>query len=290
MSQNQLEQSKSVLTKLQPQNIEAEESILSSMLLDSDSLYDISEYLTADDFYKISHQKIFRAAIELYNQGEPVDLVSLANKLQENNNLERIGGATFLAQLVDTIPMAVNTEYHAKIIKGKSSLRRLIKKSTQIVEQCYNNSGNVEEIINFAEKSITQISEKIIRDTYTTINTLVHDNITTIEDRQASKKQFTGIPTGYNKLDAMLSGLQNSDLIIIAARPSMGKTAFALNIARNIAVEENIPVAVFSLEMSKEQLSMRLLTSEAMVSSTRIKGEGYLDDDDWRKINDPPIE
>jgi len=270
--------------KLQPQNIEAEESILSALLLDKDALLDVIEILEPEDFYKSSHQMIYRVITDLFADNEPVDLVTVANKLKDAGELDALGGPSFLARLVDTIPVTVNAGYHAKIIQDKASLRKLISKSSEIIHMCYENQGNVSEVLDMAESSIFEIADMKHSSAFTTIDRLIDKNIDTLEERQHQDGELTGISTGYKYLDKLTSGLQNSDLIILAARPSMGKTAFALNIARNVAINSNVPVAIFSLEMSKEQLSMRLLTSEARVDSSRLKS-GYISQDDWERVN-----
>ncbi|MCP3924826.1 MAG: replicative DNA helicase [Desulfobacterales bacterium] len=284
-NQNQVN-SDPYLNKLPPQNIDAEESIISAILLDRNALIEIVDLLEPEDFYKKAHQEIFKAAVKLFSDNEPVDLVTLANKMKESGKLEEVGGATFLAQIVDTVPMAVNASHYAKIVKDKAILRVLIEKSSHITEKCFDDRGDVDEIIDFAETSIFKVSEKKTVKAFTTIKKLVNENFNTLEERQNNDSQFTGVPTGFSKLDEITSGLQPSDLIILAARPSMGKTAFALNIARNVAVDANVPVAVFSLEMANDQLSMRLLTSEARVNSARLKGEGFLNPDDWNRLTD----
>lgn len=269
--------------KLPPQNIDAEESILSAILINNDVLLDIVEVLSPEHFYKTAHQKIYEAISDLFAKSEPVDLITLANKLNETGQLDEVGGATYLSRLIDTIPLAVNPLYYSKLVRDKASLRKLISSATTIVKRCYEDRGDVDDIIDFAERTIFEISEDKVQQGFTNIKHLIDENIDSLEERQGNDSQFTGIPTSYTKLDDMTSGLQNSDLIILAARPSMGKTAFALNIARNIAVNANVPVAIFSLEMSKDQLSMRLLTSEARVDSHRLKS-GFLNNEDWSNL------
>lgn len=273
------------LDHLPPQNIEAEESILSAILIDNHTLLDVLEILAPDDFYKTVHQKIFSAMTELFNRNEPVDLVTLSNFLQEQNQLEQIGGASYLARLVDTVPLAVNARHYAKIVHGKSSLRRLIEKANVIARRCFEDRGEVDEIIDFAEVSVFEISENKGHQSYFPLSKMIEDNIDALEERQGNKSLITGVPTGFTFFDHKTSGLQNSDLIILAARPGMGKTAFALNIARNAALGSDIPVAIFSLEMSKEQLSMRMLSSEARLDSIRLRG-GFISQDDWLQITE----
>ena len=269
---------------LPPQNLEAEESILSAILLDNSSLVDVLDILRADDFYRSAHQTIFSAVIDLFSKNEPIDLITLSNILRKQKKLDEIGGATYLAKLVDTVPLAVNAQHYARIVHEKAYLRRLIEKANEITKRCFEDSEDVDEVIDFAERSIFEISGDKIGPSFHSISQIVEKSIDTLEKRQRNKSLVTGVPTGFKKLDTDTSGLQKSDLIIIAARPGMGKTAFALNIARNAAIESNIPVSVFSLEMSKEQLAMRLLSSEAKVNSTRIRG-GFLNQDDWHQIN-----
>jgi replicative DNA helicase len=257
--------------KLPPHHMEAEESVLCAILLDNDTLTDVAAILTVKDFYKPSHQIIYEAMVELFNKSEPVDLVTLVNHLKTKGKLEEIGGAAYLARLTDTVPVTLNAEYHGKIIHDKASLRRLIEKASEIIHRCYAEQGDASETIDFAQTAIFNVADNKLKPTFSHLSELVIKNINTLEERQNNNSEYSGIPTGFKQFDTLTSGLQNSDLIILAARPSMGKTAFALNIARNVAINENKLVAVFSLEMAKEQLSMRLLTSEARVNSDRLK-------------------
>ena len=261
----------SALYNLPPQNIEAEESIISAILIDNNTLLDIIEILAPQDFYRTAHQKIYAAIIDLFDRAEPVDLVTLANKLKEKGQLEEIGSASYLAKLVDTVPLAVNAQYYAKIVHDKASLRRLIEKANAIAKRCFEERGNADEVIDFAEAAVFEISEKKARQSFYPLSKIILGNIETLEENQGNRSLVTGVPTGFSHLDNLTSGLQPSDLIILAARPSMGKTALALNIARNAAIDANIPVAIFSLEMSKEQLSLRMLCSEARIDSSRLR-------------------
>ena len=268
-----------------PQNIEAEASIISAILIDNDALLDVIETLGPEDFYRTAHQKIYAAITDLFDKAEPVDLVTLANKLKEKGELEAVGGASYLARLVDTVPLAVNAPHYAKIIHDKASLRRLIEKANAIIKRCFEERGEAEDAIDYAESAVFEISEKKARQSFYPISKIILGNIETLEENQGNRSLVTGVPTGFTQLDNMTSGLQNSDLIILAARPSMGKTALALNIARNAAVDANIPVAVFSLEMSKEQLSLRMLCSEARIDSSRLRG-GFFSMEDWHRLTD----
>ena len=273
------------LYHLPPQSLEAEESILSAILVDNDTLLEVLEILSPEDFYRSAHQKIFSAISELFLRNEPVDLVTLTNILREHDRLEEIGGAAYLANLVDTVPLAVNAQYYAKIVYDKACLRRLIEKTNSIAKRCFEDRGDVDNVIDFAESSIFEISENKIRPAFYPIGKIIESNIDVLEERQGNRALVTGVATGFTKLDELTAGLQKSDLVILAGRPGMGKTALALNIAKNAAVDANIPVAIFSLEMSKEQLSFRMLSSEARIDSSRLR-RGFISQDDWIKITD----
>ncbi|MFQ5484398.1 MAG: replicative DNA helicase [Desulfobacterales bacterium] len=273
------------LYHLPPQNIEAEESILSSILIDNSTLLDVVEILSPEDFYRSSHQNIFAGIIELFSKNEPADLVTLTNLLRAKNQLEEIGGAAYLAQIIDTTPLAVNAPHYARIVHDKASLRRLIEKANAISNRCFKDQGDVDEIIDFAESAVFEVAQKKDRQSFYSLSKIIEENIDTLEERQGNKALLTGVPTGFTLFDNLTSGLQKSDLIIIAARPSMGKTALALNIARNIAIDSDTPTAIFSLEMSKEQLSMRLLCAEARIDSSRLRS-GFFSRDDWVSLTD----
>jgi replicative DNA helicase len=271
--------------RLPPQDIDAEASILSAILIDNESLFDVVEILQPDDFYRGAHQKIYSAITGLFTRNDPIDLVTLANILKERKHLEGVGGATYLAQLVNEIPLAVNPAHHAKIVHEKARLRRLIHKANEITIRCFEDEGEVEEVIDFAENAVFEISENKIKPSFHPISSIIDVNIDELEERQANKALHTGVPTGFSRLDTLTSGLQKSDLIILAARPAMGKTAFALNLARNAAVDAGIPTAVFSLEMAKEQLSMRMLCSESRVDASKIRN-AFFGQEDWQRITE----
>jgi len=273
-----------LLQKLPPQSIEAEESILSTILLDNSTLLDVLEILTAEQFYRTAHQKIFACIEALFKKSEPVDLITLINAMRESNQLEEIGGAAYLARLVDTIPSAVNVAHYARIVREKATLRLLIAKSAEITQHCYE-AGDFDQVLDHAERSVFEISENKHRAAFHPISKIIEANIDALEERQGNRALVTGIATGYTRLDTMTSGLQNADLIILAARPSMGKTALALNLARNAAMDAGVAVAVFSLEMSKEQLSMRMLCAEARVDASRLRS-GFLNPEDWNRITE----
>ena len=243
------------LAHVLPQALEAEERLLCALMLDNSLLFDVLEILHPENFYRPAHQKIFDAIVDLFEKSEPVDLITLTQALQEKGHLEKTGGASYLSQLMETVPAAANARQYAKIIHDKASLRRLIQQANAITQRCYEDMGGVDEIIDFAESAIFEISESKSRQAFSPISKIILHNIDTLEERQGKRALITGVPSGFTRLDSLTAGFQNSDLIILAARPSMGKTALALNIARHAAVEQNVPVAIFSLEMSKEQLS-----------------------------------
>jgi replicative DNA helicase len=269
--------------KLPPQHIEAEQSILGGILIENDTINRVTEILDADDFYRDAHRKIFNALINLSERDEPADLITLTNELRKIDQLDSIGGASYLASLIDSVPTAANIEYYAKIVKEKAILRKLIQTSTEIVTQSYEDRGDVEGFLDEAERAIFEISEKRVRPSFYSIREIVKDSFTTIERLFKKKELVTGVPSGFKELDRMTAGFQPSDLIIIAGRPSMGKTAFCLDVAEYAAIDNKIPVAIFSLEMSKEQLVIRMLCSQAHVEGTRLR-TGYLNESDWPKL------
>ena len=273
------------VTTLPPQNIDAEESIISAILLDNYTLLNILDILSPEDFYRTAHQKIFRTITEMSHRNEPIDLVTLANALKNSNQLDDIGGAVYLAKLMDTAPIPANAVEYAKIIRDNASLRRMIKAASDISNRCFDTTAGVDNVLDFAESVIFEIADSKSRRSYYPISEAIDANIDALVERRGNKSLISGIPTGFKRLDNLTSGLQGSDFIILAARPGMGKTAFSLNLARNVAVEAEVPVLFFSLEMSKEQLSMRLLCSEARIDSSSVRS-GFFSDDDWNKLTD----
>jgi replicative DNA helicase len=269
--------------KVPPQNLEAEQSVLGGILLENEAISKVLETLLPDDFYRESHRKIFNSMIELFEKNEPIDLITLTNQLKSMGHLDGVGGSAYLSSLVDSIPTAANITYYARIVKEKSVLRRLITTATEIVTRGYGDEDDVWDLLDEAEKSIFQIGESQIRPSFFKMKSILQESFKTIEKLYESKEIVTGVPSGFNDIDKLTSGFQASDLIIIAGRPSMGKTAFCLNIAQHVSVEKNIPVAFFSLEMSKEQLVMRMLCSEAQVDAHRVRG-GFLGETDWPKL------
>ncbi len=269
--------------KVPPQNAEAEQSILGGILLDNQALNNVLEVLVANDFYSESHRRIFTAIIELSDKNEPTDLITLTNILKNKKQLDGVGGAAYLASLVDNVPSAANVAYYAKIVKEKAILRQLIGTATGILKNSYDSGMDVDDVLDEAEHSIFDISENKIRPSFYLLKNIIKDTFKTIENLYEKKNLITGVPTGFARLDDLTSGLQKSELIIVAGRPSMGKTAFALNLARHAAVEMGLPVAVFSLEMSKEQLALRMLAADAKVDSQRLR-RGLVGETDWPKL------
>ena len=272
------------LQKVPPQNIEVEQSILSAILIENNTLPEVLEVVSEKDFYRESHRKIFAAMVDLFERNEPADLITITNILKEQGRLESVGGASYLAELVDTVPMATNAAHYAKIVREKATLRQLIERAASITTRCFEDRGDVEEVLDFAERSIFDISENKVRPAFHSLADILNDTYKAVEDAVGNKILVTGVPTGYHMLDEKTSGLQPSDLIVIAGRPSMGKTALALNIAQNASTQTGITVGIFSLEMSKEQLSLRMLSSEARIDSSRMRG-GFLSESDLARIN-----
>jgi replicative DNA helicase len=274
------------LQKLPPQNIEAEQMVLGAVLIENDSINKIVEILVPEDFYKDAHRRIFSVMLDMFESGEAIDLVTLSDKLRGTKGLETVGDASYLSLLVSMVPTAANIKNHALIIREKSVLRRLIHTATEIITQSYDDtrtSVSVDELLDQAERSIFEITQKKIRDSFIALKDIVKDSFKTIERLYERKEMVTGLPTGFADIDKLTSGFQPSDLIIVAGRPSMGKTAFCLNVAAHAAIDKEKAVAVFSLEMSKEQLVLRMLCSEARVDAHRLR-TGYLSESDWPKL------
>lgn len=274
---------KKSLEKLPPYNIEAEQAVLSAILLDNTSIHRALEIFDPDDFYRKSHQKIFNAMLELIDRGDVVDLLLLREELDRRKELDEIGGPAYLAALVDQVPTAANIEFHARIVHEKSIARSLLNASIEIATRCYDESEDVSVILEDAEQKIFSISEGRIKKGFIPLHVIVKEGFEKIEELAERKSLITGVPTGFIEIDHMTSGLQPSDLIIVAARPAMGKTSLCLNMAQHIGARENIPMAIFSLEMSKEQLGIRLLCAEARLNSHNVR-IGHLQDDDWEQL------
>jgi len=269
--------------RIPPQNIEAEQAVLGAIFLQPSSLTLASELLIPDDFYRAAHQKIYNAMLELSDKGEPVDLVTVTSELADVNLLEEVGGVSYLSDLANSAPTAANIEYYGKIVEEKSILRRLIRTATTIAQDGYSREDEVEVLLSEAEKTIMEVAQRKNAGAFQNIKDVLvqtYDNIETLHDR---KGDVTGIPTGFIELDRMTAGFQRNDLIIVAARPSVGKTAFALNIAQNVATKTDENVAIFSLEMGADQLVMRMLCAEGNIDAQRLR-TGSLTAEDWGKL------
>lgn len=266
-----------------PHNIEAEQAVLGAIFLEQEALVTASEMVTPGDFYRPAHQRIYQVMVELGERGEPVDLVTVTAELENRKQLEDVGGVSYLTDLANSVPTAANAEYYCRIIEQKGVLRQLIRTATKIVADGYNQSEDLGHLLSDAERGIMQLSQKRSKGGFQHIKNVLMDAYERIESLSTSKGEVTGIPTGYPDLDKMTSGLQKSDLIILAARPSVGKTAFALNVAQNIAARAGKVVAIFSLEMAAAQLVMRMICAEGNIDAGKIR-TGYLEEDDWRKL------
>lgn len=271
------------LRKVPPQSLDAEESVLGGVLQDTHALDRVVEMMSTEDFYRESHRKIFRAMLTLSEKGEPIDLITLTDTLKARSDLQDIGGATYLAELIDKVPSAANIAHYARIVREKAVLRSLINVSNEIASRCYTGQEDMERFLDEAERLIFDVSEKRIRPSFFKMSDLIMDTVKTIERLYERKELVTGVPTGFLDLDRMTAGLQPSDLIIVAARPSMGKTALVLNIAQYVALHANTAVGIFSLEMAKEQLVLRMLCSEARVDNAKVR-TGYLGERDFPRL------
>ncbi|RKY82870.1 replicative DNA helicase [candidate division KSB1 bacterium] len=271
-----------VFDRVPPQSIEAEKAVLGSMLLDNDCIGKVVEILEPESFYKTAHRKIFLSCLELYQKNEPIDVITLSENLKRNKILDDVGGAYYLTELSEAVPSSANIDYHVRIVHEKYLLRRLIQESAGIARDCYEAQEDADNIIDRSEQRIFGISDKQKRRGFQSIKEVVSDAFHKIDVINKRGGKVTGIPTGFDKLDELTSGFQTSELIIIAGRPSMGKTAFALNIARNAAAEK-FSVGFFSLEMSSDQLAMRLLSAEARIDAHAVR-TGKMSNKDWNRL------
>lgn len=276
-------QNPSVSERLLPQNIEAEMAVLGAMLIDQNAVSIVFENLQQDSFYKDSHRKIFDGILDLYNAGQPVDILTLQEVLNKKNLLEGVGGVSYLANVANFVPTAANVEYHAKIVKEKAIMRSLIETSTMVAMEGYKAEMEADSLLDWAEKLFFEIAARRIKVGFKALKELIGDSMKMIESLYQRKVHITGLSTGFVDLDEMTAGLQPSDLIIIAGRPSMGKSSFACNIAEHIAIYEKKPVAIFSLEMSKEQLVQRFLCSHAKIDIQKVRS-GFLSDASWANL------
>src|SRR4029079_123047 len=267
-----------------PHNLEAERSVLGAILLHNDAFNMAAEVIDAADFLRDAHRRIFDKMVKLVERGDAIDLVTLKEELGRSGDLEEVGGPAYITALVDGVPRSTNVEHYAKIIKEKDNLRRLIFSANQIVDTAYEAEEDADVILDQAEHAIFAIADDKVRDGFVSLKHLAQSSLDTIEKLHARKELITGVPTGFTDLDEMTSGLQPSDLIIIAARPSMGKTSLVLNIAQHVGTKTDMTVGVFSLEMSKEQLFLRMLTGEARIDAHRLRG-GFLVDVHWVRLS-----
>ncbi|MGH4051710.1 MAG: replicative DNA helicase [Clostridium sp.] len=266
-----------------PYNLEAEQSVIGSMLIDKTAISSVVEVLKGDDFYRDSHKVIFNAIFDLYQKDTPIDMITLLEHLRSSEKLESSGGITYISEISNSIPSTANLSSYIKIVEDKSTLRKLIRSSTEIIEDCYSKQDDVEAVMDLAEQKVFNISQKKNAGDFEPMNTVLERGFLEIERIFNNKGETTGISSGFPELDDKTAGFQKGDMILIAARPSMGKTTFALNLAEYAALRQGKSVAVFSLEMSKEQLSYKLLCSEANVDMSKLR-HGDLEDRDWENI------
>lgn len=271
------------ITRIPPHSVESEQSILGSILLDKDAIITVAETITPSDFYKDAHRVIYESMMALNNKNEPIDMVTLTDELRKKGYLDDIGGVTYLTSLSTIVPTTSNVKYYADIVKEKSVLRQLIKASNDIINLGYGSGESAENVLDFAEKKIFDISQERTNDDFKPINQVLMDTYDMIESIYSNKSDVTGVTTGFKDLNKKINGLQRTDLILVAARPAMGKTAFALNLVQNAAIKGNASVAVFSLEMSKEQLAQRMIAAQSNVELKKMK-TGTLNDADWPRI------
>ena len=268
---------------LPPQNIEAEQAVLGAIFLNTDALADAMEYVEADDFYRRSHQLLFQAMVDLNNNSEAIDVLTVQNYLSTNNQLDDVGGVAYIAELATSVPTAANAGYYAKIVEEKSMLRRLISTATNIITQANNNDEDVPSLLDSAERQIMDVSERKNRSGFREIKDVLNEALNDVDRLSQQSEDITGLPTGYREFDKMTAGLQPDNLIILAARPAVGKTAFALNIAQNVATSTDTSVAIFSLEMSAESLVNRMLCAEGSINANHLR-TGQLDEGEWKNL------
>ncbi|MDI6727559.1 MAG: replicative DNA helicase [Thermodesulfovibrionales bacterium] len=272
-----------MIDKLPPQNIEAEQSVLGAIIFDNEALPKALEILSSDDFYKETHRRLYNAMCGLFEKNEPIDIVTLTDYLRRTDELEAVGGISYLSLLANSVPTSANIRYHAKIVREKALLRSLIQTATHITSRVYEDSLDADEMVDYAERMIFDIADKRTKTSFASLKDVIKDTFKMIEHLYDKKEAITGVPSGFKDIDELTSGFQPGDLIIIGGRPGMGKTAFALNIAQHVAIDLKEPVAVFSLEMSKEQLAMRMLCSESMVNASHVR-KGFISKQDWPKL------
>ncbi|KKP68785.1 MAG: Replicative DNA helicase [Candidatus Moranbacteria bacterium GW2011_GWE1_35_17] len=275
--------------RVSPNNLEAEQSVLGSLMLDKEAIVKIADFLLPVDFYKNNHQSIFESMLSLYEERDPIDVLSISNKLEEIGKLEEVGGSSYIASLVNTVPSASHVVHYAKVVQKKAMLRRLISAADHIVEMGYSGNEDVERILDEAEQRIFKVSQKYLKQDFVPIKSILENAFNRIDELHRDDGSIRGVPSGFADLDKVLAGFQKSDLIILAARPSLGKTTLALDIARQVGVQSKIPVGIFSLEMSSDQLIDRMLAAQAGIDLWRLR-TGKLrssgPDNDFEKLNE----
>ena len=272
-----------MIDRVPPQNIDAEQAVLGAMLIKKEAIAEVAQILRPEDFYRDAHKIVYEAMLNLFNKNEPADIVTVSDYLNNENLMEKVGGVTFITAWANTVPTAANVTYHAKIVREKADLRNLINTATDIAGMAYESSDDVADVIDKSEKMIMEVANRQNVSAFTPMRDIVMETFDKINVLYESKGGLTGIPCGFTDLDKLTSGLQPSDLILVAARPSMGKTAFTLNIGAHVALKEHKNVAIFSLEMSKQQLVQRMLCSEGGIDSQKLR-KGELDKTDWGKL------
>lgn len=272
--------------RIPPQSLEAERSTLGSIILDGSVIHEVSDLINEDDFYHLKHRLIFKSILDLYGKNEPIDFLSVTNRLKELKKIEEAGGASFITELVNSVPSASNVKHYAEIVHKKRILRDLIESSYHISELGYNESEDVDHLIDDAERKILGISRSFLKKKFTSVKQALEEAWERIDLLHKSNGELRGVPTGFKSIDNLLAGFQKSDLIILAARPSVGKTAFALDIARKVAVDSNIPVGIFSLEMSTQQLTERLLAAESHIDAWKLRTGKLSDDEEFARLRD----
>ncbi len=273
------------LDRLPPQNLEAETAILGCLMLDRDAIIKVADLIITDDFYDLRHRLVYEAILNLFEKSVSIDVLTVSNLLEEKKEIDRVGGSGYLATLVNSVPSAAHAEYYANIIRKKGTLRRLISSASEITTMAFAEDGEIETILDQAEQQLFGVSQKHLKQNFVPISNVLHDTFERIDELHRSSGKLRGVPTGFIELDKKLSGLQKSDLVILAARPSMGKTSLALDIMRYVAVHAKTPVGIFSLEMSKDQLVDRLLAAESNVDFWKIR-TGQLNEKDFEALGD----
>jgi len=271
--------------KLPPHSVEAELCVLGAILIDNDAILAVSDFLRPEQFYDDNNSKVYGAMLKLYEQREPIDIVTVSEKLKEMEVLKKVGGKAFLAKLANEVPTSANVESYGKIIKSLSAKRELISAAGRISERSFDESYPADQLLDYAEQEVFSLSQKHLKTLPSSLKEVLTDSFDRLDELQKMGSGLRGIPSGFASLDRMLAGMQNSNLIILAARPGVGKTAFGLNIARHVAVEEKLPTVIFSLEMSKEELVDRLLVRQGLIDAWKLK-TGQLNDDDFASLSE----